>query len=285
MNPLDVARLAAAANGVEADQVVVIQETNNVVVWLQPTAIIAKIGRWSHSAPALLREHAVARQLAGFGAPVAVPVGSPYTEPTTSMVATLWSRIDSTSDPEAADPAALAACLASVHAALSDVEVELPDFRGGLDLAARRLFDDNAMLRLDDSDRELLRSRFRQLRPRVDDISATVRSIHGEPHTGNFIVSGTDVFLIDFETVCSGPIEWDLASPTANTISMPCALPRQRTERTCDRCCALDRYGSSIRQPGAATPRRRVRRVLRGCHRRATSRRSGTASRTTAAAG
>ena len=212
MNPLDVARLAAAANGVEADQVVVIQDTNNVVVWLQPTAIIAKVGRWSHSAPALLREHAVARQLAGFGAPVAVPVGSPYTEPTTSMVATLWGRIDSTSDPEAADPAALAACLASVHSALSDVEVELPDFRGGLDLAARRLFDDNAMHRLDDADRELLRSRFRQLRPRVDDISATVRSIHGEPHTGNFIVSGTDVFLIDFETVCSGPIEWDLAS-------------------------------------------------------------------------
>jgi len=264
MNPLDVDRLAAAANGVEADQIVVIQDTNNVVVWLQPSAIIAKVGRCLHSAPALLREHAVARQLAGFGAPVAVPVGSPYTEPATSMVATLWDRIDSTSDPEGADPAALAACLASVHAALSDVEVELPDFRRGLDLAARRLFDDNAV----DSDSFVQgsttsRRRFGRFtasptpatssfpvpmysspisRPSARDRSSGIwrRCRRPLPHssTGSIVNSSrhSGSSTASASPHGAGTVRRSPCTPRANTISMSCALPRQRTERMCNRC-------------------------------------------------
>lgn len=212
MTPLEHAGLAAAANEIEFEQFVVIQDTNNVVVWLEPTAVIAKVGRWTHSAPGLIREHAIARQLDDLGAPVATPVGVPYVDSTTSMVSTLWTKIDEVSDVETVDPASLAACLSSVHRALIDTTIELPDFRELLDLAARTLFDDNATGRLDDADRRLLRFSYGRLRDETDSMSMVLRPIHGEPHIGNFLTTPTGGFLIDFETVCRGPIEWDLAS-------------------------------------------------------------------------
>ena len=212
MTPLDHARLAAAANDVDFEQLVVIQDTNNVVAWLEPTSVIVKVGRWSHSAPALQLEYAVARQLADLDAPVAAPVGVPFTDARTSMVSTLWTRLNATHEPADADPRILAGCLATVHAALTDVTVEMPDFRDGVDLAARTLFNDVAMNRMAYTDRDLLRACYEPLRSGIDDISMRVRSIHGEPHTGNFMIADTGVYLIDFETVCRGPIEWDLAS-------------------------------------------------------------------------
>lgn len=212
MTPLDHARLAAAANGVDFEQLVVIQDTNNVVAWLQPTSVIVKVGRWSHSAPALQLEYAIARQLADLGAPVAAPVGVPFTDAGTPMVSTLWTRLNATHEPADADPRILARCLATVHAGLTNVTVEIPDFRDGVDLAARALFNDTAISRMPDIDRDLLRACYEPLRSGIDDISMRVRPIHGEPHTGNFIVADTGAYLIDFETVCRGPIEWDLAS-------------------------------------------------------------------------
>jgi len=63
MTPLEHARLAAAANDGDFDQLVVIQDANNVVAWLQPSPVVVKVGHWSHSASGLLLEHAVARYL------------------------------------------------------------------------------------------------------------------------------------------------------------------------------------------------------------------------------
>lgn len=213
MTPLEQARLAAAANGVEFDQLVVLQDTNNVVAWLQPSPVVVKVGRWSHSASGLLLEHAVARYLADSGAPVAQPIGDPYTEPTTSMVSTLWTRIPHADDPPGGvRPTDIALCLAMVHAALADVAVELPDYRAGIELAAQTLHDDSAMQRLNAADRNVLRSAYEQLRPEIDNCESEFRQIHGEPHRGNFMMGATGLHLIDFETVCRGPIEWDLAS-------------------------------------------------------------------------
>jgi hypothetical protein len=213
MTPLEHARLAAAANDVEFDQFVVIQETNNVVVWLQPSPVVVKVGRWTHSASGLLLEHAAARYLADSGAPVAKPIGDPYSEPTTSMVSTLWTRIPLAEDPSyGVGPADIAACLATVHTALTDIAIELPDYRVWLGLAAQTLYDDTTMERLDVADRNLLRAAYEQLRPEIDSWASEFRPIHGEPHRGNFMTAAAGLHLIDFETVCRGPIEWDLAS-------------------------------------------------------------------------
>ncbi len=216
MTPLDHARHAAAANQIEFNRFVVIQDTNNLVAWLQPAPVIVKVGRWSHGAPGLLREHTAAGHLAARGVAVAEPVGDPFSEPSTSMVSTLWTRLHIDREFNAARPSDMAACLATVHAALSDVAIDLPDYREWLDLAAGTLFDDGATDRLDKVDRDLLRASYEQLRPQIDDWQTELRPIHGEPHTGNFLTAETGLHLIDFETVCRGPIEWDLASLSAD---------------------------------------------------------------------
>jgi aminoglycoside/choline kinase family phosphotransferase len=40
------------------------------------------------------------------------------------------------------------------------------------------------------------------------------RPLHGDAHTGNLLQSGDGPRWIDFEDVCAGPVEWDLASRT-----------------------------------------------------------------------
>lgn len=214
MTPLDHARLAATANNVDFEQFVVIQDTNNVVAWLQPAPVIVKVGRWSHSAPGLLREHAVTRYLADRGVPVARPLGDPFSEATTSMVSTLWARMDRANalEVESARPSEVAECLEAIHKVLAGVAIELPDYREWLDLAAQTLNNDKTTDRLNAADRDLLRTSYERLRPAIDSIGTEFRPIHGEPHIGNFMMATSGLHLIDFETVCRGPIEWDLAS-------------------------------------------------------------------------
>jgi hypothetical protein len=50
----------AAHSGYASTDPFVLQESNNTVVWLRPHAVIAKVGKWPHSADALALEHAVA---------------------------------------------------------------------------------------------------------------------------------------------------------------------------------------------------------------------------------
>lgn len=61
-------------HGCEIADPVVLQETNNVVIWLRPSDVVAKVGRWPHSEERLVREHAVATALAEI-APIAKPFG------------------------------------------------------------------------------------------------------------------------------------------------------------------------------------------------------------------
>ncbi|MCR6679767.1 hypothetical protein NVV43_30725, partial [Escherichia marmotae] len=46
--------------GYETDDPLVVQESNNTVVWLRPHAVIAKEGKRSDSAVSLVRENEVA---------------------------------------------------------------------------------------------------------------------------------------------------------------------------------------------------------------------------------
>jgi hypothetical protein len=36
--------------------------------------------------------------------------------------------------------------------------------------------------------------------------------LHGSPHAGNWLATAEGPLLLDFETACRGPIEWDLAA-------------------------------------------------------------------------
>ena len=198
--------------GLIVDEPVLIQETNNTVVWLRPHAIIAKVGTHADSADGLVREHEVASALAALGAPVGPPLpgASPLRHSATGLVVTLWSRLDHDTDVQAPGPI-VGTSLRQVHEALSICDLALPSFRIGLERARAALADDIRVAALDAVDRAFLRTAFDELVAELGDRVLSERPLHGEPHDGNCLLTPGGLRWIDFENACRGPLEWDLA--------------------------------------------------------------------------
>ncbi len=95
--------------------------------------------------------------------------------------------------------------LGELHASLASYEADLPPLVGPLtDIAT-------AMARSDD---DLLHRVAEELVP-----SALIwprRPLHGDAHTGNVLMTPKGPRWTDFEDVCVGPVEWDLASMTVS---------------------------------------------------------------------
>jgi aminoglycoside phosphotransferase (APT) family kinase protein len=203
---------AGQQHGLRAANPVVVQETNNVVVWLRPHEVIAKVGSGLDRADALRREYHVARALADLGAPVAQPLLAtrPVLDVSTGLTVTLWHRLeeDRTMTPDART---LGASLRELHGLLGKCKLQLPDFREELWRARRALDDESALAALLPADREFLREVFDTLMLDLDARQFRRRPLHGEPHDGNRLLTPDGVRWIDFERTCLGPLEWDLA--------------------------------------------------------------------------
>ncbi len=64
------------------------------------------------------------------------------------------------------------------------------------------------------------------------------RPLHGDAHTGNVLTTPSGPRWTDFEDVCVGPVEWDLASTTITDDALaaypgPSTGPAFRTAVTC----------------------------------------------------
>lgn len=194
------------------DDPVLVQETNNTVVWLRPHEIIAKVGTWAHSEETLRREHAVARILATAGAPIAPPVldAEAIRDEHTRFLVTLWQRLehDAAREPSPVD---VAGALRRLHEGLSRYPGELPSFRDGVRRARATLDDDRLMTVLGNEDRSLLRRAYDHVSAELEVFDYVEGPLHGEPHLDNVLVTTAGVRWIDLEPVCVGPLEWDVA--------------------------------------------------------------------------
>jgi phosphotransferase family enzyme len=202
----------AASYGYKTEDPVLLQETNNTVVWLRPHAIIAKVGKWRHSDEALVREHAIAVALAAIGAPIAPPLSGvdPAHDQETGLIVTLWTKLDHDLEREVA-PTDVGMSLRRLQHDLARYEGELRSFQAKLSLARAALADDRLMSALPIGDRSMLRAAFDRLRAEVDTYGYIEQPLHGEPHRGNLLATSTGLRWIDLEGVCVGPPEWDLA--------------------------------------------------------------------------
>jgi hypothetical protein len=211
----------AAKHGYKTEDPVVLQETNNTIVWLRPHAIIAKVGKWRHSVETLVREHAVAVALAAGGGPIGPPLAGvePTHDQETGFLVTLWTRFAHDPRCEVA-PTAVGRSLQRLHKDLALYEGELPSFHQvSLNPARAALDDDGLMAALPTGDRSMLRAAFDRLRAEVDAHGYIEQPLHGEPHRGNLLVTPTGLRWIDLEDVCVGPLEWDLAFLPAKALS------------------------------------------------------------------
>jgi hypothetical protein len=178
---------------------------------------VAKICRASvgdHGWRKLATELEIARHLIRAGAPVVGPSQElppgPHVHGDFAM--TFWRHQDHDSDALATSRGAGHA-LAQVHEALDSYPETFPSF---LDRQVRRtakiLFSESAPSPLPTSDHDFLRSQYLTITSELHDRKLRCRTLHGDPHRGNVLVSKAGYLLIDFESVCSGPLEWDLSA-------------------------------------------------------------------------
>jgi hypothetical protein len=200
-----------ASFGVRSEEPVVLHETNNTVIWLSPSPVVAKVTTRPHNAAALVKEYTVASALCALDAPVAQPLPSswPVAHPSTGFTVTLWRRLEA--EP-GAEPSGLVVgeSLRAIHGALARCDIELPDFRVGVSHARRALFDDEVMAALGREDLSFLRRAYQSLFEQIEHQQFVLRPLHGEPHEGNRIPTAAGVRWLDFENACRGPLEWDL---------------------------------------------------------------------------
>jgi predicted trehalose synthase len=196
----------ARALGLPADDPEVIAEGYSVRVRLRPAAVVTRVvttGRelrpdpW----PWLEREVSVARHLAASGVPLVAPWSDPGPHIADGLEVSLWHWVEH--DSAEVSAAEFGTMLGPLHEALASYPGDLPPLVGPL--------TDIATALAVSSDPTLHRAAA-ELVPLA--LSWPRRPLHGDAHTGNVLMTPRGPLWTDFEDVCVGPVEWDLASMT-----------------------------------------------------------------------
>jgi hypothetical protein len=189
--------------GLNFDQPELIADGFSVRVRIGPalTRVVTRGCRLRGEArPWLQREIAIADWLSKRGAAVIAPWGNPGPHEIDGLSISLWTFV-MLADEAPPSSEIFGQALAALHADLEDCPFELPVLAGPL-------ADINAALRY--CDHPLLHQAARRLLPLVPDWPS--RPLHGDAHPGNLVRTASGWCWIDFEDVCMGPPEWDLAS-------------------------------------------------------------------------
>jgi hypothetical protein len=200
---------------VRAERAVVLTDWNNTIVRLLPSAIVAKVGTGHFGDSALEcleRELEVASHLAGRAAPVISPTRDVAAGPhhLRGLTVTLWQYERPVAGAPLV-PSQMASALATVHRALAEYDAAMPDFRLELD-DARRCLDPERSVALSPADRRFLLGVVSEVEMALAELGGSWRALHGSPHGANWLVSAKGPLLLDFETACWGPVEWDLSA-------------------------------------------------------------------------
>lgn len=216
MKAIDAAIEVAGSFGLQVHEPLPLRSTNNVVAWLRPAAIVAKVGTGHH--PGFNREICISRQLSELRAPVVAPASEvpAIVHTHNGFNITFWRYHPQPLDWEASS-SEVASALRRLHEVLSQLSTELrdelPSYLAELDSVSQLLRDGSRLVALPESDRLLMIHAFDRLMERMLALSPTHThiTIHGSPHPYNILRVGNELRFIDFETTCIGPCEWDLA--------------------------------------------------------------------------
>jgi hypothetical protein len=193
----------------------ILKDSNNTIVHLAPLPLVAKVGTSyfrGASLEALDRELDVTRHLAPKQAPIILPSRDVPAGPhrAAGLIVTLWQFYEDLGAPE--DERAFGPLLARVHEALLDYSDPLPPFTIELDDVERILQDRARLRRLGDHDHACLRTVHQEVQTQISSMALEHRPLPGSPHSGNWLNTPQGLLLLDFETACRGPVEWDLSA-------------------------------------------------------------------------
>ena len=207
---IEAATSVARDLGLTVERAVVLQASNRFTLRLVPSDVVARVAHPSHGAMQL--EVDLAASLASLNAPVAtldvrVPARVHQRD---GFAITLWTYYDPQPSKELA-PDTYANALVRLHQAMKHVDVPTPHFLDRVNEAAEIVGDRERVPALRESDRILLTSTFSSATRLISERGVVEQVLHGEPHPGNVLNTATGPRIIDLETACRGPVEFDLA--------------------------------------------------------------------------
>jgi Ser/Thr protein kinase RdoA (MazF antagonist) len=217
MQASDVPRAVAAATStasaldLAADDAIVLQDSNRVVLRLVPCDVVARVAPMAYQASAEF-EVELARRLAEIESPVAAlePRVEPRVHVRDGFVLNLWTYYESV-PPREVPPADYAHALERLHAGMREIDLTTPHFTDRVAEAQQLVASRDQTPALVDADRELLTNTLQSLRRAIGERGAAEQVLHGEPHPGNVLNTKHGLLFIDLETCCRGPVEFDLA--------------------------------------------------------------------------
>ncbi|RFU82520.1 aminoglycoside phosphotransferase family protein [Streptomyces triticagri] len=202
----------ASEVGLEVGDVVVLHDSNKLTVRLVPCDVVARVAPLGDQVAEF--EVGLARGLEEVGCPVVGRLdarGGRCVHERDGFVVTLWTYYEGAEAGREVSPDAYAGALRQLHGGLRQLDVAAPHFTERVEAAQRLVADRGRTPELDDAGRELLGDTLRTLRRYVEERGAAEQLLHGEPHPGNVLATADGPMFIDLETVCRGPVEFDLA--------------------------------------------------------------------------
>ncbi|WP_422575805.1 phosphotransferase family protein [Phenylobacterium sp.] len=215
MQPPELQRAVAAAIatakalGLQADDAVVLQNSNKLALRLRPCDAFARVAPLAMQVAQF--EVELAGRLAESGSPAAAldPRVPPRVYERDDFAITLWTY-HAPATPELS-PADYADALWRLHAGMRTIEITAPHFTDRVAEAQALVANRDQTPDLADADRDLLSGMLQSLRRTIVARGAAEQLLHGEPHPGNVLSTEIGPLFIDLETCCFGPIEFDLA--------------------------------------------------------------------------
>jgi Ser/Thr protein kinase RdoA (MazF antagonist) len=207
---VEAAMATSSALGLQADDAVLLNNSNRIVLRLMPCDVVARVAPSAHHA-GFEFEVEVARRLAEANGPVAElePQAGHRVYARDGFVISLWTYYEPTG-PEIA-PAGYAAALLRLHAALRQTSLAAPHVTERIAGAQQDVADRARTPALPGPDRDLLSTTLSRLSASINRSGAGEHLLHGEPHLGNLLRTRAGLLFVDLETCVRGPVEFDVA--------------------------------------------------------------------------
>ena len=197
--------------GLRVEEPVVLRDLTNVLVHLAPSPVVARVPLTFTRARGrgwIEKELELVAALHTAGMPVACPVRdlAPGPYESDGVFVTLWEYVENDGDAEL-DAAAAGAALRRVHDALAGADPTGLDHFARLDEIGPLV----EQLSFAGGELEAFRRGVDSAWKVVDRLDVPLQPIHGDAHFGNVLRTADGPLWGDFENVCLGPRELDLA--------------------------------------------------------------------------
>jgi len=216
----------SAAYGIKSSAPVILKDSNNTIVHLAPSPVVAKVAtstlRKQHASN-LEHELNVALHLDGLGAPIVPPSKElpPAVYRDGDLEVTFWQHCPGEVREEIDCPELITA-LKAFHTAFAGYRGELKSFAEKYEECYALLNSDRLSPELSTADRQLLGRVYGRLCAKLQTFDYECIPAHEEIHGGNVLWADTKPLLIDFESCCLAPREIDFLPFSERNLS---ALP------------------------------------------------------------